>query len=394
MIGTRKPLHHDKPVESRTGESRRCKIISILKIGIEGMPTRQRDMEDRGDSETTHEDMISVEDGIWSDRVKAGFHDDLATHNATRLYPRLLRSSRLSECDAWDGKLRVSTHDWKKDVRVGPDYQAKVSALLMPLPSADSERCLSAIPAGADLCWEPSRLSERQVEDFLLKASGLSETASPRRQIRDNESFLSALAHCQYDVATALLLISSSSTSTTAIIPACGHTTGCSSPWSQLECAQFERALFRIGKVFHAMGRPSTAGTTNAGTTTPSTAMTGATTAGTTTAGTTTAVGGCLVGGGVGSCAVPTRSPSECVAFYYLWKKSERCDAFLTLRRARLGKLRRYNAAGGTSMGGTAAAASSSSSSALLVGMSGETTAASASLSSSHGQQANKLRSV
>uniref|UniRef100_A0A8C6P5H0 MIER family member 3 n=1 Tax=Nothobranchius furzeri TaxID=105023 RepID=A0A8C6P5H0_NOTFU len=136
-----------------------------------------------------------------------------------------------------------------------------------------------------ELLWSPDVLSENKVRSFLSEVS--SRTSERRKgydkpgvHIRDDEQALNELVRCNYNTREALERYCSNVKSSKEKSP----------PWSEEECKSFEHALQMYDKNFHLIQKHK----------------------------------------------VTTRTVAECVAFYYMWKKSERFDVFV--QQTRFGK--------------------------------------------------------
>uniref|UniRef100_A0A3Q1IRC9 Mesoderm induction early response 1, family member 3 b n=1 Tax=Anabas testudineus TaxID=64144 RepID=A0A3Q1IRC9_ANATE len=128
----------------------------------------------------------------------------------------------------------------------------------------------------------PGTLPENKVRSFLSEV--LSRTTDektgcdkPGMHIRDNEQALHELVKCNYNTREALERHCSRVKSSKEKSP----------PWSEEECRNFEHALQMYDKNFHLIQKHK----------------------------------------------VTTRTVAECVAFYYMWKKSERFDFFVQQNR-------------------------------------------------------------
>uniref|UniRef100_A0A3P9BCP3 Mesoderm induction early response 1, family member 3 b n=1 Tax=Maylandia zebra TaxID=106582 RepID=A0A3P9BCP3_9CICH len=148
-----------------------------------------------------------------------------------------------------------------------------------------------------ELLWSPGVLSENKVRSFLCEV--LSRTTDektgcdkPGMHVRDNEQALRELVKCNYNTREALERY-------------CNHVKSSkekSPPWSEEECKNFEHALQMYDKNFHLIQKHK----------------------------------------------VTTRTVAECVAFYYMWKKSERFDFFV--QQNRFGKKKFSNYPGVTDL--------------------------------------------
>uniref|UniRef100_A0A9J8AJ59 Mesoderm induction early response 1, family member 3 b n=2 Tax=Cyprinus carpio TaxID=7962 RepID=A0A9J8AJ59_CYPCA len=131
------------------------------------------------------------------------------------------------------------------------------------------------------LLWCPDVLSECKVKDYLREALSQSTDDSTENSttehIRDNEQALFELLKCNYNSREALTRHRSNVKTLKEESP----------PWSEDECRNFEHALQIYEKNFHLIQKHK----------------------------------------------VQTRTVAECVAFYYIWKKSERFDYFAQQNR-------------------------------------------------------------
>lgn len=195
---------------------------------------------------------------------------------------RLLRLSRpQSEEEEEDYDYSPDEEEWRKTIMVGSDYQAGIPEGLCKyddaLPYENEDKLL----------WNPVSLSEKDVEDFLVKAqeplvnNAQGVSAIPTgTHTRDDEQALYLLLQCGYNVEEALRRRRMN------VVPP----TDTMSLWSEEECRNFENGLRSYGKDFHLIQQNK----------------------------------------------VRTRSVGELVQFYYLWKKTERHDIFAN--KARLEK--------------------------------------------------------
>lgn len=190
---------------------------------------------------------------------------------------------------------------------VGSEYQAQIPEGLCryddALPYENEDK----------LVWDPSQLLECDIETYLQKASIpviSNSPASPTSQssiqkplllpngvhLRDDESSLFLLLQCGHNTEEALRRRRLNATlPQTAVAAATASNTPIENTlWSEEECRNFESGLRVYGKDFHAIQQSK----------------------------------------------VRTRSVSELVQFYYLWKKTERHDIFAN--KARLEK-KKYN---------------------------------------------------
>uniref|UniRef100_A0A3B4EFW6 Mesoderm induction early response protein 1 n=1 Tax=Pygocentrus nattereri TaxID=42514 RepID=A0A3B4EFW6_PYGNA len=179
----------------------------------------------------------------------------------------------------------IPSEDWKKEIMVGSMYQAETPAGLCKYK--ENERVYEN---DDQLLWNPEFLPENIVVEFLMEACKRTgeETgvdAIPEgSHIKDNEQALYELVKCDFDTEEALRRLRFNVKAAREEL----------SVWTEEECRNFEQGLKAYGKDFHLIQANK----------------------------------------------VRTRSVGECVAFYYMWKKSERYDFFA--QQTRLGK-RKYN---------------------------------------------------
>ncbi|XP_076828455.1 mesoderm induction early response protein 1b isoform X2 [Brachyhypopomus gauderio] len=178
----------------------------------------------------------------------------------------------------------IPSEDWKKEIMVGSMYQAETPVGLCRYK--ENERVYEN---DDQLLWNPEFLPEQTVVEFLTEACRRTgeETgvdAIPEgSHIKDNEQALYELVKCDFDTEEALRRLRFNVKAAREL-----------SVWTEEECRNFEQGLKAYGKDFHLIQANK----------------------------------------------VRTRSVGECVAFYYMWKKSERYDFFA--QQTRLGK-RKYN---------------------------------------------------
>ncbi|NXT21817.1 MIER1 protein, partial [Syrrhaptes paradoxus] len=147
------------------------------------------------------------------------------------------------------------------------------------------------------LLWNPDFLPEDKVIEFLNEASrrtgdekGL-DAIPEGSHIKDNEQALYELVKCNFDTEESLRRLRFNVKAAREEL----------SVWTEEECRNFEQGLKVYGKDFHVIQANK----------------------------------------------VRTRSVGECVAFYYMWKKSERYDFFA--QQTRFGK-KKYNLHPGVTM--------------------------------------------
>jgi hypothetical protein len=222
------------------------------------------DMLDEGcDENSGHTDLMQV----YINLPEKAAEEDAGTS-------RLLRVSRPQSEEVYENYDYIP-HEEKprRAIMVGSDYQAGIPECLCKyddaLPYENEDKLL----------WNPSFLSERDVEDFLVKAQEPLEnnaqgvSALPTgAHTRDDEQALYLLLQCGYNIEEALRRRRLN------VVPP----TDTLSLWPEEECRHFENGLHSYGKDFHRIQKKK----------------------------------------------VRTRSVSELVKFYYLWKKTERHDIF------------------------------------------------------------------
>ncbi|XP_031663102.1 mesoderm induction early response protein 1 isoform X3 [Oncorhynchus kisutch] len=179
----------------------------------------------------------------------------------------------------------VPSEDWKKEIMVGSMYQAETP------PGLCKYKDYEKVYENDDqLLWDPEFLPEGKVVEFLSQASKRTgeekgvDAIPEGSHIKDNEQALYELVRCEFDTEEALRRLKFNVKAAREEL----------SVWTEDECRYFEQGLKGYGKDFHSIQANK----------------------------------------------VRTRSVGECVAFYYMWKKSERYDFFA--QQTRLGK-RKYN---------------------------------------------------
>ncbi|KFO13375.1 Mesoderm induction early response protein 2, partial [Balearica regulorum gibbericeps] len=174
----------------------------------------------------------------------------------------------------------IPSNECKKEIMVGPQYQATVPILHL---NRHSEK---AYENEDQLLWDPNILPEREVEEFLYCAvkrrwDELSSSSLPEGEVvKDNEQALYELVKCNFNAEEALRRLRFNVKVIRDELCA----------WSEEECRNFEHGFRVHGKNFHLIQANK----------------------------------------------VRTRSVGECVEYYYMWKKSERYDYFT--QQTRLGR--------------------------------------------------------
>ncbi|XP_072515230.1 mesoderm induction early response protein 3a isoform X1 [Salminus brasiliensis] len=228
------------------------------------------------DKEEIAKDLLSGDDEETQSSA-----DDLTpsvtSHETTDFFPRTLRSNTIYDGDKEsegeeDG---LNAEDSRKEIMVGSQYQAEI-------PSLTCYNEHEKVYEDEDqLLWQPDVLPEWKVKVFLQEttlssADGAIE-GDGKGLVKDNEQALYELVKCNYSVHEALERYRSNEKSSKDEML----------PWSEEECRNFEHALLLYEKNFHLIQKHK----------------------------------------------VHTRTVAECVAFYYMWKKSERFDFFVQQNR-------------------------------------------------------------
>ncbi|XP_035592149.1 mesoderm induction early response protein 3 isoform X1 [Oncorhynchus keta] len=231
------------------------------------------------DKEEIAKDLLS---GDYEEETQSSADDltpSVTSHEATDFFPRTLRSNTIydgdkeSECEE-DGP---SPEDSRKEIMVGSQHQAEVPTHLCHY-GVDEK----VYEDDDQLLWTPDVLSESKVRDFLCEELSWATDERTRSDtagahVKDNEQALYELVKCNYNTHKALERYCSNVKSSKEESP----------PWSEDECRNFEHALQIYDKNFHLIQKHK----------------------------------------------VKTRTVAECVAFYYMWKKSERFDFFVQQNR-------------------------------------------------------------
>ncbi|XP_078417412.1 mesoderm induction early response protein 1b isoform X4 [Cetorhinus maximus] len=220
-------------------------------------------------------------------------NDDLAPLITSQDVQEMIRPRRCKYLDIGnegeeesdDDEDYVPSEDWKKEIMVGSQYQAEV-----PVGFYKYKENEKVYENEDQLLWNPDFLPENKVVEFLCDASkrtgeekGL-DAIPEGSHIKDNEQALYELVKCNFDAEEALRRLRFNVKAAREEL----------SIWSEEECRNFEQGLKAYGKDFHLIQANK----------------------------------------------VRTRSVGDCVAFYYMWKKSERYDFFA--QQTRFGK-KKYN---------------------------------------------------
>uniref|UniRef100_A0A8C1RGT3 Mesoderm induction early response 1, family member 3 a n=1 Tax=Cyprinus carpio TaxID=7962 RepID=A0A8C1RGT3_CYPCA len=199
--------------------------------------------------------------------------DDLTpsvtSHETNDFFPRTLRCKRTDF-----NQCLLHEFVFLQEIMVGSEYQAEIP----PLTCYNDHENVYA--EEDQLLWQPDILPESKVKSFLqdaLSADGKMDGDGKCSLVKDNEQALYELLKCNYNVQEALERHRSNRKSSKDEML----------PWSEEECRNFEHALLLYEKNFHLIQKHK----------------------------------------------VNTRTVAECVAFYYMWKKSERFDFFVQQNR-------------------------------------------------------------
>ncbi|XP_045695887.1 mesoderm induction early response protein 3 isoform X2 [Phyllostomus hastatus] len=236
-------------------------------------------------------DLLSGDDDEETQSSADDLTPSVTSHETSDFFPRPLRSN--TACDG-DKEPEVegveadggdSPEDLRKEIMIGLQYQAEIPPYLGAY--AGQERG----PDQEDqLLWRPGAVLESRVTEYLAEAALRTggEKAAARGAAgaltRDNEQALYELLKCNHNVKEAIERYCCNGKASQDGMTA----------WTEEECRSFEHALMLFGKDFYLIQKNK----------------------------------------------VKTRTVAECVAFYYMWKKSERYDYFA--QQTRFGK-KRYN---------------------------------------------------
>ncbi|XP_078485634.1 mesoderm induction early response protein 1 [Ciona intestinalis] len=164
--------------------------------------------------------------------------------------------------------------DWRKDPRVGDEFQVMIPQCNNQGPDYNIDSDL--------LVWDPIKINQTKVESYLKEISDISTTGGLPNgcHLRDNEDALFLLTQCNNDTEEAIRQFRWKPRPLSSELQT----------WSEEECRLFEHGLSLYGKDFHNIHHNK----------------------------------------------VRTKSIGEIVKFYYIWKKSEHYDKFNA--KTRLGK--------------------------------------------------------
>ncbi|XP_053151053.1 mesoderm induction early response protein 2 isoform X3 [Hemicordylus capensis] len=242
-------------------------------------------------------DLLSGEEEEETQSSADDLTPSVTSHDASDLFPNQPGSNFLADEDkgpcsspcasfsAEDSEEdSIPPNDCKKEIMVGPQYQAAVPLLHL---NRHGEKVYEN---DDQLLWDPNILPEREVEEFLYRAikrrwDEVSNASLPEGEVvKDNEQALYELVKCNFNAEEALRRLRFNVKVIRDELCA----------WSEEECRNFEHGFRVHGKNFHLIQANK----------------------------------------------VRTRSVGECVEYYYMWKKSERYDYFT--QQTRFGRKKDY----------------------------------------------------
>ncbi|XP_005319670.3 mesoderm induction early response protein 3 isoform X2 [Ictidomys tridecemlineatus] len=241
------------------------------------------------DKEEIAKDLLSGDDEETQSSA-----DDLTpsvtSHETSDFFPRPLRSNttcdgdKESEVEDVETDSGNSPEDLRKEIMIGLQYQAEIPPYLGEYDGNEK-----VYENEDQLLWRPDVVLESKVKEYLVETSlrtgneKIMDRISVGTHPRDNEQALYELLKCNHNIKEAIERYCCN-----------GKASHGMTAWTEEECRSFEHALMLYGKDFHLIQKNK----------------------------------------------VRTRTVAECVAFYYMWKKSERYDYFA--QQTRFGK-KRYN---------------------------------------------------
>ncbi|XP_028856816.1 mesoderm induction early response protein 1a isoform X1 [Denticeps clupeoides] len=252
----------------------------------------ENDESSTGIDETKSSTGDTKKDSFCQDEETQSSAEDPATHTrADLIRPRPCKYFENDEDESEDDDYDyIPSEDWKKEIMVGSLYQAETPSGLCKYKENEK-----VYENDDQLLWNPEFLPENEVVEFLTEASKRTgeetgvDSIPEGCHIKDNEQALYELVKCNFNTEEALRRLHFNVKAAREEISA----------WTEDERRGFEQGLKAYGKDFHLIQANK----------------------------------------------VRTRSVGECVAFYYMWKKSERYDFFA--QQTRLGK-RKYSLHPGT----------------------------------------------
>ncbi|XP_069784254.1 mesoderm induction early response protein 2-like isoform X2 [Narcine bancroftii] len=232
------------------------------------------------DKEQIAKDLLSGEEEDETQSSADDLTPSVTSHEASDLFPHPLRSNSIEDDkelsltdEDSDEDDSILSNDCKKEIMVGPQYQAPIP------PFISKYRPNEKVYDNEDqLLWDPYVLPESRVEEFLYKVvkksreEKMSGALPEGILVKDSEQALYELVKCNFNAEEALRRLRFNVKVVQDELCA----------WSEEECRNFEHGLRVHGKNFHLIQANK----------------------------------------------VRTRSVGECVAYYYMWKKSERYDYF------------------------------------------------------------------
>uniref|UniRef100_A0A8D0HI35 Mesoderm induction early response protein 1 n=1 Tax=Sphenodon punctatus TaxID=8508 RepID=A0A8D0HI35_SPHPU len=231
----------------------------------------------------------TIKDSSGQEDETQSSNDDPAPSVASQDAREIIRPRRCKYFDAnseieeesEEDEDYIPSEDWKKEIMVGSMFQAEI-----PFGICRYKENERVYENDDQLLWNPDYLTEDKVIEFLNEASrrtgdekGL-DAIPEGSHIKDNEQALYELVKCSFDTEESLRRLRFNVKAAREEL----------SVWTEEECRNFEQGLKAYGKDFHLIQANK----------------------------------------------VRTRSVGECVAFYYMWKKSERYDFFA--QQTRFGK--------------------------------------------------------
>ncbi|KAM7161728.1 mesoderm induction early response protein 1 isoform 2-T2 [Macrochelys suwanniensis] len=229
----------------------------------------------------------TIKDSSGQEDETQSSNDDPAPSVASQDPQEIIHPRRYSEIEeeSEEDEDYIPSEDWKKEIMVGSMFQAEIPAGICKYKENEK-----VYENDDQLLWNPDYLTEDKVIEFLNEASrrtgdekGL-EAIPEGSHIKDNEQALYELVKCNFDTEESLRRLRFNVKAAREELAV----------WTEEECRNFEQGLKAYGKDFHLIQANK----------------------------------------------VRTRSVGECVAFYYMWKKSERYDFFA--QQTRFGK-KKYN---------------------------------------------------
>nr|XP_023650564.1 mesoderm induction early response protein 1-like isoform X1 [Paramormyrops kingsleyae] len=291
---------------AREGEMPIQELLNMYGYGSGGSPeAAEEEDDDREEEAEEYTDDVTDENSgstgdlnrLSGERAKdmSGLEDETQSSNGERtpfvsshvelIRPRRCKYFESNEDESEDDEDYVPSEDWKKEIMVGSMYQAETPSGLCKYKENEK-----VYENEDQLLWDPQSLPENKVVEFLAEASKRTgeekgvDAIPEGSHIKDNEQALYELVKCNFNTDEALRQMRFNIKAAREEL----------SVWTEEECRNFEQGLRAYGKDFHL----------------------------------------------VQANKVRTRSVGECVAFYYMWKKSERYDFFA--QQTRIGK-RKYN---------------------------------------------------